>query len=195
MNSLYLAITYAESINILLLSGQTELISAFEYGFYLALISQFLTLLLAFFFFKKRKGTRAVAIIFFIGAFILVLANAALTSHIRALEIDLLNGRDLVTDLEFVQAVIYFPIFSFILSVISILYFSFSKRVKNTFRKIRMAPKINIQGAHHGEPSNNLDLFIYAAIFPVLLFIFYQTSKPKLNSLVGSTYMEESTQS
>ncbi len=174
-----------DDIKQLLLAGGTEFVQIMDWGLYTALVGQFFLLLFAIFFFKKLKGTRAVAITFFVAVFVLNLMDSILIFGFRTVDFGQFKGSDLLESGDLGRAILL-PFFTFILSTVSIIYFAKSKRVKKTFTKVRLSDKFNNQAGHFQAEKSNVDLFFYAALLPIILLISYENAKPSVNDLADS---------
>jgi tetratricopeptide (TPR) repeat protein len=156
-----------DDVKTLLLEGYPKLAQFFEYAFYLALVGQYFVLLLAIFFFNKLKGTKGVAITFFIALIPLNTAASILIFGLLTTDFGQFKGTDILGVQEFGKAVVL-PVFTLILSILSIWYFAKSKRVEKTFIR----------------PKDQISPIITAAVLPIILLFAYHQQVPNTADLV-----------
>lgn len=170
-----------DDIQSLLLAGEAKFVRIIQYEFYLSLVWQFFVLLLGLFFFDKLKGTKNVAIVFFVSTFFLSIGNALLTFGVATTEFSGVSGIELLEHGE-LGAMVVLPILLFFLGIISITYFLKSKRVEKTFTEIRYSDD---SSRKKGIPKDNTDLFIYALILPVFFLLVYHARFPDSNDIAA----------
>lgn len=181
-----------EHVKSLLVEGYAKSVQIIEYEFYLILFYQFLVTLLAIYFFKKLKGTKAVAITFFIVLPIITTVHSILTLELLTTDFGAFKGSELLETGEFFRALALL-VSSVILSIVSIWYFSVSKRVEKTFINIRYEDRVNPKTNQKDIPKNHTDLIFYASIVPIILLISYYTQKP-VNWELGRAMIEQAEQ-
>lgn len=189
---LHTVVVQMEDVKILLVEGYPKLVQIIEYAFYLSLAAQFFVILLALYFFKKLKGTKAVAITFFIVLPIINTAASFLLLGLWTTDFGAFKGSELMETSELGRALVL-PVFSVILSIISIWYFSVSKRVEKTFINIRYEDRVNPKTSKKDIPKDDTGLIFYASVLPIILLISYHTQKPD-NWELGKAVIEQAEQ-
>lgn len=158
IQSVYTRTTVLNDVEFWLLEGHAELVSAAEQEFLLQLASLFIISWFSLVFYKKRKSAKDGAIVFFIAAFIMHAMYSYIVLSYFGEILDLLPAKYIA------QAVIV-PVWVFFISLISIIYFIKSERVKKTFVK-------------EGADGEWLLHGFLSILLPVVLLISYYNVKP-----------------